>query len=108
MSKNKLLLDVQYVRGKKTKTEKQPDCLYTIYRDLDTMEKKMDLITNPKMTIYFEKEECRDHDHNLTYRELDKLNAVTCKYSAIKFAIANEMGESGSAFLQNIFETKDY
>ena len=44
MSKNKLLLDVQYVRGKKTKTEKQPDCLYTIYRDLDTMEKKMDLI----------------------------------------------------------------
>lgn len=108
MSKNKLLLDVQYVRGKKIKTEKQPDCLYTIYRDLDTMEKKMDLITNPKMTIYFEKEECRDHDHNLTYRELDKLNAVTCKYSDIKFAIANEMGESGRAFLQNIFETKDY
>lgn len=108
MSKNRLLLDIQYIRGKKKNGKKEPDCLYTIYRDLDTNEKKMELITDPKMTIYFEKEEYRNHSHNLTYIELDKVKPVTCKYSDIKFAIANEMGENGIRFLQNVFETKDY
>ena len=105
-NKNSLLLDVQYVRG--NKANKQPDCLYTIYRDLDTMEKKLEVIPEPKMTIYFEKEEERDHEHNLTYREIEKLNPVTCKYKDIKFAIAQEQGESGKKFLQNIFETRNY
>lgn len=105
-NENTLLIDVQYVNG--NKKEKQPDMLYVIWKDLRTNEKHLEIIPEPKMTIYFEKEEYRNHSYNLTYQEKEKLYPITCKYKDIKFAIANEMGEDGKRFLQNIFETKRY
>lgn len=103
--KNDLLIDIQYVNGN---GKKEPDCLYIIWKDLETDEKKLKVVPEPKMTFYFEKEEFRNHDYNLTYQEIDKLRPATCKYKDIKFAIAQEMGEPGKRFLQNIFETKRF
>lgn len=101
-----LLIDIQYVNG--NKKENQPDCLYIIYKDLKTNEKKLEIIPEPLFGFYFEKEEFRNHIYNLSYQTKDKLRPVTCKYKDVKFAIAQEMGEPGKDFLRNIFETKNY
>ena len=101
-----LLIDVQYVNG--NKKEKQPDMLYVIWKDTRKNEKHLEIIPEPKMTIYFEKEEFRNHDYNLNYQEKNKMVPLTCKYKDIKFAIANEMGEPGKRFLENVFSTKRY
>lgn len=103
---NTLLIDVQYVNGNKKREE--PDCLYVIWKDLRTNEKHLEVVPEPLMTIYFEKEEFRDHGYNITYREKEKLRPATCKYKDIKFAIAQEMGETGKNFLQEVFGTKQY
>ena len=65
-----LLIDVQYVNG--NKKEKQPDMLYVIWKDTRKNEKHLEIIPEPKMTIYFEKEEFRNHDYNLNYQEKKK------------------------------------
>lgn len=103
---NSMLIDVQYVRA--NKHENKPDYLYVIWKDLVKNQKNLNIIPEPMMDIYFEKEEFRDHDHNLKYRELDKLERVSCKYSKIPQAIANDGGESTLRFLNNIYETKQY
>lgn len=101
-----ILIDVQYVRG--NKKEKKPDYIYVIWKDSLTNEKYMNIIPEPLMDIYFEKEEFRDHTYNLKYRELEKLEKVTCKYSDIPYVIAEKSGESGKRFLNNIFDTHNY
>lgn len=101
-----MLCDVQYVKG--NKKTKDPDCLYLIWRDLDTNEKHLNVIPEPKMDIYFEKPEYRNHDYNLNYQDLDKVDKYTCKYANIPFEIANNAGESGKQFLKNIMETRNF
>lgn len=103
---NALLIDIQYVRG--NKKQNKPDYIYIIWKNTITNEKYMNIVPEPLMDIYFEKEECRDHSYNLKYRELDKLEKVSCKYSNIPFVIAEKGGEQTKRFLNNIFETHNY
>lgn len=106
-SKNPLLLNMQYVPGKKK--ERIPDYLYILWKDLDTDEKHLEKIPEPLMDIYFEKPEYRDHpDFIRTWQYLDRTNKYTCKYSDIKFAILKDAGPSGMDFWKNIMATKDY
>ena len=101
-----MLLDVQYVKANKKKN--QPDCLYTIWKDLETNKKHVIPMENPKMPIYFEKEDRINHEYPVDFRELEDCTEHVCKYSDIPFEIAKHMGDSGKEFLKNIFETKNY
>ena len=64
---NAMLCDVQYVKA--NKKAKEPDFLYLIWKDLDTGEKHLNIIPEPKMDIYFEKPEYRNHSYNLNYHD---------------------------------------
>ena len=101
-----MLVDVQYVRA--NKKAGTPDCLYTIYKDLETGKKHVMSIEEPSMPIYFEKEEYIDHKYPQDYKEKSKCKMEVVKYKDIPFAIANHMGDSGKNFLKNIFETRNY
>lgn len=105
-SEHPLLLNMQYVEG--NKRAKTPDNLYVLWKDLDTGEKHLETIPEPKIDIYFEKPEFRDHTHIRKWQYIDKVNKYTCKYSDIKFAILKEWGEQGNAFWKNICDTKDW
>ena len=106
MSPNKetsMLCDIQYVRP--NKKEGTPDYLYIIWRDLKTQEKFLKCIPEPKMDIYFEKNELRDHSHNKVYEKIENLEKRTVKYNDILNEIANDMGSSGKAMLENAYKT---
>ena len=60
-----MLLDVQYVRA--NRKENKPDCIYTIYKDLQTGKKHVIPMENPKIPIYFEKADCIDHRYPVDY-----------------------------------------
>ena len=45
-----MLVDVQYV--KQNRKNNTPDYLYIIWKDLDTMEKHLQVIPEPKMDIF--------------------------------------------------------
>lgn len=101
-----MLLDVQYVRA--NRKENKPDCIYTIYKDLETGEKHVIPMENPKIPIYFEKQEEVDHRYPVDYMYKNKCTQKVCKYTDIPFEIAKEIGEPGQRFLRNIFETRNY
>ena len=105
-SKNALLINMQYVEG--NKKEKIPDYLYVLWKDQDTGKKHLECVPDPKMDIYFEKPEFRDHDYIKTYAPIETLNRFTCKYSDIKFAILKDWGEKGNQFWKNILDTRDF
>lgn len=101
-----MLVDVQYV--KQNRKNNTPDFLYIIWKDLDTMEKHLQIIPEPKMDIYFEKPEFRTHNYNKNYAHIEHLDKKTVKYKDILFEIANDMGERGRQALNNIFQTQNY
>lgn len=105
-SENPLLLNMQYVDG--NKKENIPDYLYVLWKDMDTGKKHLEKVPEPKMDIYFEKPEFRDHDYVRNWQYLDRVNKYTCKYKDIKFAILNDWGQRGKDFWNNIMQTKDY
>lgn len=103
---NAMLIDIQYVDSKKGSG--QPDYLYIIWKDLDTNEKHLMAIPEPKMTIYFEKPEFRDHTYNKNYARLDTLIPVTVKNKHKIYAIAEDMGDIGRQKIQNCYNTGNY
>ena len=103
---NVMLVDVQYANAKRK--EGINDYLYLIYKNLDTNEKFLKCIEEPKMTFYYEKEEFRDHDYNKIFTELDKTFPITTKYRNIINAIAEVEGPDGKEKLKEIYDTKQY
>ena len=103
---NSMLIDIQYV--KQNKKLGTPDYLYIIWKNLDTMEKFLKVIPEPKMKIYFEKENFRNHTYNKNYARIEELDEVVVKYKDIPFAIAEEAGPSGKRLLSEAFDTKNY
>lgn len=101
-----MLLDVQYVKA--NKKENIPDYLYIIWRDLNTQEKFMQCVPEPKMDIYFEKPELRTHAYNKNYEKIENLDKKTVKFKDIIYAIADDMGEEGRRYLNNAFQTRNY
>lgn len=104
--KDAMLLDIQYI--KPNRTAGTNDYLYIIWKDLKTGEKHLEAIPEPMMTIYFEKPEFRTHDHHTKYAYLDQCIPKTVKYKDIMYAIAEDIGEEGKAFLNNCFNTRNY
>ena len=60
-----MLIDIQYV--KPNRRLNQNDFLYIIWKDLKDGKKYLTIIEEPKMDIYFEKLEYRDHTNNKEY-----------------------------------------
>ena len=98
---NSMLLDIQYIKA--NKKQNQPDLLYIIWKNLDTNEKFLQVVPEPKMDIYFEKLERRNHTYNKNYERLENLDKKTVKYKDIIFEIVNDMGDIGRQKLQNYF-----
>ena len=76
-----MLLDVQYVKANRKNGTK--DYLYLIWKDMDTDEKYMQAIEEPKMDIYFEKPEFRNHLYNKNYATIDTVEKKTVTYKDI-------------------------
>ena len=103
---NSMLCDVQYVKA--NKQNGTPDYLYLIWRDLDTQEKHLQIIPEPKMSIYFEKPELRGHKYNKNYARIEDLYEKTVKATRVIQAIAEDGGEATLRFLNNAYATKNY
>ena len=101
-----MLVDIQYVNP--NRREGINDYLYIIYKDLDTGEKFLKKIEEPKMTIYFEKPEYRDHAYNEIFKELEKTFPITVKYKDIINAIVEMQGKEAKDLLHHYYETKQY
>ena len=101
-----MLLDVQYIKANKKNGTK--DYLYLIWKDMDSDEKYMQAIEEPKMDIYFEKPEFRNHLNNKNYATIDMVEKKTVVYKDIIYEIANDMGDRGKQKLQDCFTTHNY
>lgn len=101
-----MLLDIQYV--KQNRKAGTPDYLYILWRNTVTQEKFMQAIPEPKMSIYFEKDEFRNHSYNKNYEYIDHLTPKTVKYKDIVYEIAKDMGPQGEMLLNRAFNTRDY
>ena len=101
-----MLLDVQYIKANKKNGTK--DYLYFIWKDIDTDEKYMQAIEEPKIDIYFEKPEFRNHLNNKNYATTDMVEKKTVVYKDIIYEIANDMGDRGKQKLQDCFTTRNY
>ena len=103
---NAMLIDIQYMKA--NKKGNKSDQLYVIWKDLDTKEKYLKVIEEPKMTIYFEKPEFRNHTYWNNYKEIDKCEPKTVKYKDIIYTVADDWGPEGKNFVRNCFETGQY
>lgn len=101
-----MLLDVQYVRG--NKKQNTPDYLYIIWKDIVSGKKHMNAVPEPKMAIYFEKPEFRNHSYNKTYEHIENLNKTIVPYTGIINAIAEDSGDWGKQKLSQIYQTGNY
>ena len=101
-----MLLDVQYIKANRKK--KQSDFLYLIWKDLEENKKHLQIIPEPKMKIYFEKPEYRNHKYNKRYARLEEVEEKVVKYKDIIYAIADDMGEPGQQRLSEFFNTGNY
>lgn len=100
-NKNVMLLDIQYI--KQNKKNNTPDVLYTIYKDLDTGEKYLDIKYEPRQDIYFEKPEYRNHSYSKIFAPIDELEVRHVKHKDIIKAIVTEGGpEYKRAYTQAI------
>ena len=100
---NGMLIDIQYVDNKG-----EDDCIYTIWKDLDTGEKNLSIEKNPTRIIYFEKTDCRNHKYNKTYERLENLIPVEVKEKNLIYEIANHIGDDGKRFVKECFDSRDY
>lgn len=105
-SNSVMLWDIQYCRGDRTKGES--DVLYTIYKDLQTGEKHLDVRYEPTMDIYFEKPQYRNHNYNKIYAHKNELDVKRVKYTDIIKAIVTEGGTSYKQAYNNIIQTRNF
>lgn len=91
-SKNVMLLDIQYI--KQNKARNTPDVLYTIYKDLDSGEKKVDISYEPRQDVYFEKPEYRNHDYPKIFAPMNEVYVKHAKHKDIIKTIIEEGGPS--------------
>jgi hypothetical protein len=101
-----MLWDIQYCRG--DKKAGISDVLYTIYKDLETGKKYVDVRYEPRMDIYFEKPEYRNHSYNKLYASKKELDVKHVKYTDIIKAIVSEGGYSYKRAYNNVLETRNY
>lgn len=103
---NAMLIDIQYIEANRKKGHK--DYLYIIWKDLDTLEKHLEVVPEPMVDIYFEKPEYRNHNYNKNYQKIECLDKTTVKYHDIVYSIVNDMGPEGQMRLNNLLSTGNY
>lgn len=110
---NAMLVDVQYV--KENRRENIPDVLYVVWKDLDTLEKNVTIMPQPKVDIYFEKSEYRNEHldpygipYNRNYQYLSKVDKKTVPFTGIVNAIIEDGGDALKTQAADIFRTKRY
>lgn len=105
-----MLIDIQYIKpgGSKSKYGKHKDYLYIIWKTISTGEKHLTVIPEPKMTIYFEKEQYRDFTYNKNYEYLDRLEQCTLPYHDITKAIIDDIGLKAHDFVKYCYDTQQY
>ena len=96
------LLNTIYIRQERDPNtgKYSSDYIYIIFRDMNTGEKKVQLIENPKYTYYLLKPEYH-LDYNKEYIEEDKVFPVECEYRNLLRSIADKTGKK-ELFMQNI------
>lgn len=103
-----MLLDIQYVPPKRGRDgEKIPDYLYIIWKDLNTGKKHTEMIPEPLMELWFEKEELRNHQYIKDYVKKEDANMVVCKYNDMTKVIANDLGDYGRDLLNRFYSTQN-
>lgn len=101
-----MLVDIQYVQ--KDRANNLEDCLYTIWKDIETGEKHVEKFEKPKVPIFIEKEEARNHTYSTEYARKEDLDMKVVEYQNIPFEIAKVMGDEGKRFIKGIQETRNY
>lgn len=85
---NITLLNTIYLKPQKQEDGKYgPDYLYIIYKDLNTNEKKFEMIKNPKYT-YWMTNEGVPVQYNRLFIEKFNVHPITCQYIDLKKSIA--------------------
>ena len=92
---NITLLNVIYHKPKKSEETGKYDTgsLDIIFKDMNTMEKKVQHIEDPDFTYYIAKDAYAP-TYNKLFLEKDKVEAVTCKYREVKKDIAERTGNT--------------
>ncbi len=86
------ILNTIYIRQQKDEDGKYgPDYLYIVFKDLNTGDKKMQMIKNPKYTYYIANDNV-PISHNMMYIENYQVHPVTCEYKDLKRSIAENTG----------------
>lgn len=101
-----MLIDVQYIRPNR---EDNPDgLLYVIWKDIDTNAKRLEIIEDPKMEIFFTKPEYRDHVHNKNYEHIEKCNKKVVPYKDIIKEIVEDGGPPLKQKLDQIYRSRSF
>ena len=100
---NLLLLDVKY-----GKAENGVDYAMLLLKNVVTGKKFVHSIPEPKMEIYFVKDEYRDFDYNQTAMKMDKLYPVQVPYRKVLSTIAKEAGGKWKNYYLDCMENKQY
>lgn len=102
-----MLLDVQYMKPNK-RNGNTDGCIYVIWKDLDTKEKHLEIVKDPKVDLYFTKPEFRNHLYNKSYELLKNCDRRTVPYKDIIKAIAEDGGEPVKQKIQQIYQRGNY
>lgn len=96
------ILNTIYIKPMKNAEGKyDPDCLYIVFKDLNTGEKHMQEIMNPKYRYYIADSGDIPITYNRMYIEKEYVRPVECRYRDIKMSIAKETGNY-DWFMDNI------
>lgn len=103
---NIMLLDMIYHPPRKDNDRN--DCLDIIYKEIDSGEKHLKSIENPKIEIYFTKEEYRNYTYNKTFMEIERCDKHVCEYKKLPWYIAQQAGEQYVNELKRLVESGRY
>lgn len=98
-----MLVNIMYHRG--TADTEWKDSIDIIYKDLNTNEKYLYTIDEPKMEIYFTKPELRHYNYNKLFIDMKEADVHTVKYRNLEREIAKEAGSNYEQFIKQCIET---
>lgn len=96
--RNLMLINTLYHRA--SKENDYNDYIDIIYKDLDTGEKYVKTIENPKMEIYFANENVRNYTHNRNFMPLVDTYSKIVPFKSLEMEIAKEAGENYVKMIQ--------
>lgn len=110
---NACLIDIQYIRP--TRASNFTDYIYIIWKDLQDGEKHLNVIENPTIPIYIEKDEYRDTHlntetgkyYNIPYTSLSHVDKKVVEYKRVLPEIAMAAGPEAMKTYQYLKNSRD-